>query len=84
MEEQAELQADANRLGRDIEVRLRFDDGSRVINLSTSRGGDVPRHVSGDISPKDMPDAKRMLAAEIERQRGDLEQGDPTPVTRRR
>jgi hypothetical protein len=38
---------------KDIEARLRFDDDSRVINVSTRRGGDVPRSVAEDITPKD-------------------------------
>jgi hypothetical protein len=79
-EERTDLQGCADRHGKDIEARLRFDDGSRVINVSTRRGGDVPRGVAEDITPKDMPDAEDKIEAEIKRQRGVLEQGDPKPV----
>jgi hypothetical protein len=81
--EQAELQVHARQLGADIKARLRFDEDTGAINVSTERGGEASRSVNDDILiPKDMADAKAKIEAEIKRQRDVLEQGDPVPGAR--
>jgi hypothetical protein len=82
--EQAELQVHARQLGANIRARLRFDEDTGAINVSTERGGEASRSVNDDILiiPKDMADAKAKIEAEIKRQRGVLEQGDPVPGAR--